>query len=217
MKKINKKMIIIQGLVVAFILLAVGFYVLSTKNSSDVSQTETDSRIEVLNYIYNEKREIDDLEEVAYANSYSIYEPSTFMNKYSFVKVSKETIENKYDKVENPIETYYFSKDYDQNLNNSTNFITKINNDETEFIISIYNNHEYTLLIEEKIYVDCSIDECNTEELELEIYYNQYLYNVEKNTLSKFNSADENELELEDIVENLNLYFSELKAFYAMN
>ncbi len=216
MKKLSKPVIILQVLVVVAVIGAAIFFFTNSTGGTKLSSSEIEKRLEAVEKLDKDNKQQADLAKFATDYTYDVYEPSTFDNSYAYYRETQEVVKNSFDNVEYPEEVFYFMKNMNDEDNHSTRLIYKKSYEDTSISVSNYMQQENTLLVEKKIYTDCSKDECVSENNSVEVHYDQYLYNIENNTLAPINEENAGELELSDVSSNLNDYFKELFRLYNM-
>ncbi len=214
MKKFSKPFIVAQ-VFIGLVLVSIGGYlIINNLDSSSVSEKEIQSRIELLDKLKTDSNDEASLALLASEKGYEVYEPSTFNSSYAYYKESESEVENVYDKTLYKEGTHYLMKNVSAPVENATSFLYVKNYEDTAITISGYNLDNNTLLVEQKIYTDCTVDECTASNT-IEINYVQYLYSVEQNTLNSINSTDNSgELTLDDVSKVIDEYFDGLKGIY---
>lgn len=214
MKKLSKPVIILQILLVVAIVGGAIFFFANSSGSTNLSSKDIDKRLSAIEKLESDEKKQEGLVKFSSDFEYDIYEPSTFDNSYAYVRETSTMIENSFDKVEYPEEVFYFMKNLDAETKYATRLIYKKSYADTSISVSNYAQQENTLLVEKKVYTDCSVDECVSKNNSIEVHYEQYLYSIANNTLAPINEANEGNLELKDVAENIDSYFAELFKIY---
>ncbi|MFV0499385.1 MAG: hypothetical protein ACK5NF_05075 [Bacilli bacterium] len=208
---IRKPIIIIQVAILLIIITCAVFYVNSNKK---YSKNHVNQRIELLEAVIKDDKDENNAKIFIEKKGYEVYAPSTFKDKYTYIKKSKDVIINKYDDKEYSKDVFYYIKDYSIDNDLKTNFVFKSNTKDYEYGFSIHNKIANTIFIEKKVFTDCSVNKCISNSSTIEVHYLQYLYDVKANTISNYNFPKENNLDLKDVESEINKFFDELVRLY---
>lgn len=205
------KIINIKKLMTLSAVFALTFSLVACGDDKKVDEKEVAERSNALDSVEKDETTEANIVKTMEEKGYSVIDASTEGKIYTFSKTSGDKVVLEYTGAEHDEFTFIYRKDFGNDVN-PTNFILTRVYKNTKYVISVDKDDPNMVRVEKEVYKDCSTSECVTDG-ESEISFEHYGYNIEKNTLtpkSDFTAS----INLNDIEEDLEIYFEELVKVY---